>query len=71
MMSIGVRPTIGKSERTIEVNIFDFDKDIYGKTIKVYIKNYIREEKKFNDLEELKKAIDEDKIKVLELLSEP
>ena len=33
MMSIGVRPTIGVTERTIEVNIFDFDKDIYGSLI--------------------------------------
>ena len=70
MMSIGIRPTIGESERTIEVNIFDFDKDIYGETMRVYIKKYLREEKKFSGLEELKHAIANDKIETLKYLSE-
>ena len=70
MMSIGVRPTIGESERTIEVNIFDFDKDIYGETLRVYVKKYLREEKKFSGLEELKNAIAQDKINTLKYLSE-
>jgi len=65
MMSIGIRPTLANSERTIEVNIFDFDKDIYGQTIRVYVKKYLREEKKFADLEELQKAIAQDKIDAL------
>ena len=70
MMSIGIRPTIGISERTIEINIFDFDKDIYGKTIRVYLKKYLREEKKFSGMEELKNAMAEDKIKALKFLSQ-
>ena len=70
MMSIGVRPTIGESKRTIEVNILDFDKDIYGQTIRVYIKKYLREEKKFDGLEELKDAIANDKIETLKYFSE-
>lgn len=61
MMSIGVRPTIGITERTIEVNIFDFDKDIYGRRLRVYVKKYLREEMKFKDLEELKEQLAEDK----------
>jgi riboflavin kinase/FMN adenylyltransferase len=65
MMSIGVRPTIGESKRTIEVNIFDFDKDIYGQTIRVCVKKYLREEKKFGGLDELKDAIANDKIEKL------
>lgn len=69
MMSIGVRPTIGNSKRTIEVNIFDFDKDIYGQTVRVYVKKYLREEKKFSGLEELKDAIAKDKINALEYFS--
>ena len=69
MMSIGVRPTTGESERTIEVNIFDFDKDIYGETVRVYVKKYLREEKKFSGLEELKNAIANDKIETLKFLS--
>jgi riboflavin kinase/FMN adenylyltransferase len=71
MMSIGVRPTIGVSERTIEINIFNFDDDIYGEKIRVFLKNYLREEKKFNGLEELKQQIDQDKLDSLKLLSEP
>jgi riboflavin kinase/FMN adenylyltransferase len=70
MMSIGIRPTIGNSKRTIEINIFDFDKDIYGQTVSVYVKKYLREEKKFSGLEELKNEIAKDKIKALEYLSE-
>jgi riboflavin kinase/FMN adenylyltransferase len=69
MMSIGVRPTIGESKRTIEVNIFDFDKDIYGQTIRVCVKKYLREEKKFGGLDELKDAIANDKIETLKYFS--
>jgi len=61
MMSIGVRPTIGKSDRTIEVNIFDFNEDIYGQTLRVYVKKYLRPELKFNGLEELIDALAKDK----------
>ena len=70
MMSIGVRPTIGERERTIEVNIFDFNKDIYEESVRVYVKKYLREEKKFSGLEELKNAIAQDKINTLKYLSE-
>jgi riboflavin kinase/FMN adenylyltransferase len=62
MMSIGVRPTIAEGkDRTIEVNIFNFSEDIYGEKVRVYVKGYIRPEKKFSNLEELKRAIDDDK----------
>lgn len=61
MMSIGIRPTIGVSERTIEVNIFDFNEDIYGQTLRVYVKKYLRPELKFNGLEELTTALAKDK----------
>jgi riboflavin kinase/FMN adenylyltransferase len=69
MMSIGIRPTIGITERTIEVNIFDFDKDIYGKRLRVYVKKYLREEKKFKDLEELKEQLAVDKRDSLNFLN--
>jgi len=68
MMSIGVRPTIGVTERTIEVNIFDFDKEIYGETMRVYVKKYLREEMKFDNLEELKRQLAIDKEESLEFL---
>jgi riboflavin kinase/FMN adenylyltransferase len=69
MMSIGVRPTIGVTERTIEVNIFEFDKDIYGKRLRVYVKKYLREEMKFKDLEELKEQLGKDKEDSLSFLN--
>ncbi len=42
MMSIGIRPTIGGTVRTIEVNLFEFNEDIYGKKLRVYVKKYLR-----------------------------
>lgn len=68
MMSIGFRPTVDGKNRVVEVNVFDFNKDIYGKTIRVYVKKFLRAEVKFNTLEELVKQIDQDKINSLQVL---
>jgi riboflavin kinase/FMN adenylyltransferase len=62
MMNIGFRPTIGGSKRMIEVNIFDFERNIYGKTLKVIVKKLLRPEVKFSGLEELKHQLALDKI---------
>ena len=68
MMSIGFRPTVDGKKRVIEVNIFDFNEDIYDKNLKVYVKKYLREEKKFDGLDALVKQIDQDKIDSLDIL---
>ena len=68
MMSIGVRPTIGNSQRAIEVNIFDFSENIYGETVRVCVKRFLREQKKFKDLDALKDAIANDKIETLKFV---
>jgi riboflavin kinase / FMN adenylyltransferase len=68
MMSIGFRPTVNGKKRVIEVNIFDFDEDIYGKTIRVFIKKYLRPEVKFDSLDDLIKQIDQDKEESLKIL---
>jgi len=68
MMSIGFRPTVDGKKRVIEVNVFDFNKDIYEKTMRVYVKKFLRVEVKFNTLEELVKQIDQDKIDSLQVL---
>ena len=68
MMSIGFRPTVDGKKRVVEVNIFDFDKEIYGQTLKVYVKKYLREEIKFNGLEELVQQMNQDKINSLNVL---
>jgi riboflavin kinase/FMN adenylyltransferase len=61
MMNIGFRPTVGGSKRMIEVNIFDFERMIYGETIKVFVKRFLRPEIKFSGLEELKQQLAKDK----------
>ena len=61
MMSIGIRPTIGGTNKVIEVNLFDFNEDIYGKTMRVFVCDYLRPEVKFSGLEALQKQLDEDK----------
>lgn len=68
MMSIGVRPTIGLSDRTIEVNIFDFDQDIYGRHLRVSLHDYMRPEIKFEDLTSLTDQIRLDELNAKKLL---
>lgn len=62
MMNIGIKPTIKESSKTIEVNFFDFEGDLYHKNINVNIKKFIRDEIKFDSLELLKSQILKDKI---------
>jgi len=69
MMSIGIRPTLADNRRTIEVNIFDFKEDIYGRIVRVYIKYFLRNEEKFDSIEELKNQISRDEIAAKELLA--
>ena len=61
MMNIGMRPTVDGKKRTIEVNIFNFDEDIYGKSLKITLKKQLRSEIKFNGLDELKAQLAKDK----------
>ena len=68
MMSIGIRPTIGGNNIVIEVNIFNFEENIYNHMIRVYVKQFLRLEEKFNSLEELKEQMAKDKIKATRLL---
>jgi riboflavin kinase / FMN adenylyltransferase len=68
MMNIGIRPTVDGTRRVIEVNIFDFNEDLYGKTLRVYIKRYLRGEVKFNGLDALKEQLAIDKITALKVL---
>ncbi|MBI3483479.1 MAG: bifunctional riboflavin kinase/FAD synthetase [Bacteroidetes bacterium] len=68
MLYIGPRPTVGGTQRVIEVNIFDFEKEIYGETLTVYFHQLLRGDKKFNDLEELKKQLGQDKIESEKIL---
>lgn len=68
MLYIGNRPTVNGIKRTIEVNIFDFDSDIYGETLTVTFEKLLRTDSKFRDLEALKQQLHLDKQLALEAL---
>jgi len=69
MLNIGNRPTISSNELpTIEVHVFNYDEDCYGKTLEVLFIKRIRDELKFNSLEELKVALEHDKKGACEIL---
>ena len=61
MLNIGVRPTVDGTFRTIEANLFDFDKEIYGEDLTVELLHYLRAEQKFNGLDSLIEQIKKDK----------
>ncbi|MBR5862111.1 MAG: riboflavin biosynthesis protein RibF [Bacteroidales bacterium] len=62
MCNIGCRPTVGAGNaRTVETNIFDFDEDIYGLDLEVTFISRIREEVKFNSLDELRVQLEKDR----------
>lgn len=61
MAYIGQRPTINGMTRNIEVNIFDFNREIYGQNIKMNFLAFLREDVKFTGLEALTKQLQKDK----------
>lgn len=61
MLSIGTRPTLGLEDLSVEVNIFGFSQQIYNKTVSVEFIEYIRSEKKFGSLEQLKQQLCRDR----------
>jgi riboflavin kinase / FMN adenylyltransferase len=69
MMNIGVRPTVDGTKRTIEVNIFDFDEDIYNTSIQVYFHHFLRGEQKFSGLDALKEQLANDKVIAIQKLA--
>jgi riboflavin kinase/FMN adenylyltransferase len=58
--SLGTRPTVNGVDSILEVYILDFNQDVYGYGVEVEFLHKIREEKKFNSLEELKVNIKQD-----------
>src|SRR6478609_2178258 len=70
MLYIGTRPVVQGTKLVIEVNIFDFNKDIYGETIEVNLIAALRKDLPFSDLETLKKQLTLDKKASLQVLQE-
>jgi riboflavin kinase/FMN adenylyltransferase len=64
--NVGNKPTVGDFGKNIETNIFNFNKDIYGKKITVEFIRKIRDEKKFDSLDALKQQIHNDSVQVRE-----
>ena len=62
VINLGVRPTVsgGKSERVLEIHLFDFDRDIYGQDVEVRFLKFLRPEEKFENLDALVKQIRRD-----------
>ncbi len=61
MLNIGTRPTVNGYTKRVEVNIFDFDDEVYGRQLVLELKGKIRDEKKFESLEQLKVRLTIDK----------
>ena len=68
MMNIGQQPTVGGNDKSLEVNIFDFNQDIYGKGIEIRFVKRIRDERKFENLLGLKKQLLIDRNKARKIL---
>lgn len=61
MMNIGTRPTLNGEHQTLEAHLFDCDKDLYGQKLKIYFLEKIRDEQKFESLDDLKTQLKKDK----------
>ena len=62
MMNIGYRPTVGGEHQTIETHFFDFKQNLYGKKLKIKVLKQLRNEEKFNSINDLKLQLQKDKI---------
>lgn len=70
MLYIGTRPTIaGANEQTIEVNIFDFNQEIYGAELKLHFLAFLREDMAFGSLDALSEQMSKDKEAALEAIT--
>jgi riboflavin kinase/FMN adenylyltransferase len=70
MMNIGNRPTVNGITQTIEINLFDFNDDLYGQTITVSLLKRMRDEQKFESLDALKNQLAHDKISAENYISQ-
>ncbi|QSS96210.1 bifunctional riboflavin kinase/FAD synthetase [Psychroflexus sp. ALD_RP9] len=69
MMNIGTNPTFNEAKQSIEAHFFDFNQDLYGKHLSIMLLKRLRSEEKFNDINDLILAMQNDKIKALDYIS--
>lgn len=67
--NIGVRPTFGGENVVLEVYVFDFDDDLYGRRLRVRLIDFLRPEKKFDGIDDLKAQIAQDSARAKEILA--
>ncbi len=58
--NLGVRPTVDGKTCLLEIHLFDFDGDLYGRHLQVYLEVFIRDEARFESVDELKRAMEQD-----------
>ncbi len=61
MLNIGTNPTVGGTAQTIEIHLFDFEADLYGKQVQVNLHHRLRDEVKFSSVDALKEQLAKDK----------
>lgn len=69
MMNIGYNPTVKGKKQTIEIHFFNFNKDLYGKKIQIDVLKFLRDEQKFDSVEDLKNQLMTDKQNSLEIIN--
>ena len=69
MVNIGFRPTVKGEDRRIELHIFNFNRNIYGSTLRIIFDSKIREEIMFKNMKDLKEQLEKDKIESIKLLN--
>ncbi len=69
MVNIGFRPTVNGKDRRIELHIFNFNNNIYGKNLRIIFVSKIREEIMFDNIKDLKIQLEKDEIESIKLLN--
>jgi len=60
MLYIGPRPTFGEEDRSVEIHVFDLERDVIGSKAEAWVENWVREPKSFSDARQLKEQIKSD-----------
>ena len=68
MMNIGYRPTFNGNKQSIEINLFNFNGNLYNQNLRIHVLFKIRNEMKFQSIELLKNQISNDKKEILSIL---
>lgn len=68
MMNIGYNPTVNGKHQTIETHFFDFNENLYGEDLKIQLLQRLRDEQKFNSVEELQNQLHVDKKNAIEFI---